>query len=68
MDKYNQIINRIDKTTRPGSAGHEMARAIIEAVNLMYQNKTALSYLRELILTLEAEKQKRENEIPKKGE
>ena len=46
--------------TRPGDAGHEMAKAIIEAVHLMYQNKTAISYLNELILTLQVEKNARE--------
>lgn len=45
---------------RPGQAGHEMAKAIIETVHLMYQNTTALSYLRELILTLQVEKDARE--------
>lgn len=37
-----------------------MARSIIESVNLMYQNKTALSYLKQLILTLQVEKERRE--------
>jgi len=46
--------------TRAGQAGHEMAKAIIESVHLMYQNNTAISYLRELILTLQAEKDTRE--------
>ena len=41
---------------RPGQAGHNMARSIIESVHLMYQNETALLYLKELIFTLEREK------------
>lgn len=45
---------------RSGQAGHQTAKAIIETINLMYQNKTALSYLKELILTLQVEKERRE--------
>ena len=46
--------------TRAGRAGYNMADAIIESVHLMYQNNTALAYLREMILTLQLEKDKRE--------
>jgi len=45
--------------TRAGEAGNNMAQSIIEAVNLMYQNNTAMHYLRELILTLQVEQKKR---------
>jgi len=47
-------------TGRAGTAGHEMAKAIIETIHLMYQNNTALSFLNELILTLQVEKELRE--------
>jgi len=53
-------------TGRAGIAGHEMAKAIIETINLMYQNNTALSFLNELILTLQVEKEVRE-EVKKKS-
>ena len=43
------------KETRAGIAGHKMGKAIIESIHLMYQNKTALNYLRELVLALELE-------------
>ena len=45
--------------TRAGKAGHQMAKAIIDAVHLMYQNDTARSYLCELIMTLREEQKRR---------
>ena len=44
---------------RPEQAGHQMARSIIETAHLMYHNEKALSYLEELIFTLQVEKERR---------
>ena len=51
--------------TRSGKAGNKMAEAIIETVNLIYQNNSAIHYLRELVLDLQAERYRRE-EIKRK--
>ena len=39
--------------TRPERAGRQMAIAICETINLMYQNRTALSFLHGLIARLQ---------------
>lgn len=40
---------------RPEKAGNRMARAIIEMIHLMYQNRTAIKFLSSLIMTLQGE-------------
>lgn len=47
------------KEGRPGKAGKDMGKAIIEMVNLMYQNQTAKQFLKSLIKVLELELKKR---------
>ena len=54
-----------ESETRADKAGSEMGEAIIETVHLMYQNTTAIHYLRGLIIALQTERKSREkNEIP----
>lgn len=52
--------SRLEAVTRAGRAGEGMANAIIEAVHLMYQNKTALAYLRVLEIKMRCEIERRE--------
>jgi len=54
-------------TTRATDAGQQTAQGIIQTVHLMYQNHTALSYLRSLIRFLQEEAQRREKEEVLKG-
>ena len=48
--------------TRAWMAGEATARAIIEMIHLMYQKNTALSFLRALCITLNTERDRREEE------
>ena len=50
------------KKSRAEIAGENTAKAIIEMVNLMYQNKTALNFYKGLDNILYAERTKREND------
>lgn len=43
------------KEGRPGKCGKDMGKAIVEMVNLMYQNQTAKRFLKSLIKVLESE-------------
>lgn len=52
----------MDKPTRSYKAGLSMARAIVEMVHLMYQNKTALHFLCGLCSILNKEIVRREIE------
>ena len=47
------------KRDRPGKGGENMGKAIVEMVNLMYQNQTAKTFLKSLIKVLELELKKR---------
>ncbi len=49
------------KITRASSAGEHFGNSIIEMVNLMYQNKTAINFLKKLVLTITNELIKRES-------
>ena len=51
---------------RPEKAGRHLAESIIEMTNLMYQDNTALSFLRELVDTLTIELAKRMEEKRKR--
>jgi|GEM_PF-1842586 len=46
--------------TRPWKAGEDLGKAIIEMVNLMYQNKTALAFIKALSIEINTERQIRE--------
>ena len=48
--------------TRSQIAGKRMGEAIIEMIHLMYQNKTAMYFLKALIKTLTDEADKRKND------
>jgi len=49
----------LEKMSRARRAGVAAAEAIIEMVNLMYQNKTALNFFKGLLDTLKAEYKRR---------
>ena len=49
------------KETRAARAGKAMAEAIIEMVDLMYQNSTSVNFLRALMLPLKRELYTRKN-------
>ncbi len=49
-------------TTRAFEAGKALGLSLIETVHLMYQNQTALSFLRGLTIELSSEREKREKE------
>lgn len=51
--------------TRAWRAGEALGKAIIETVHLMYQNKTALAFIRALCIELNTERAKREESKPK---
>lgn len=46
--------------SRPWRAGEMLGKAIIEMINLMYQKRTALSFLKALCIELNSELDKRE--------
>ena len=48
------------KKTRSAKAGESMAKSTIEMVHLMYQDKTALHFLKALHKSLESEIYRRE--------
>lgn len=45
--------------TRAGKAGIDMAKAVIEMVNLMYQNKTAAHFYKNFIKVISKEMRRR---------
>ena len=45
--------------TRAGKAGRKLGESIIEIVNLMYQNNTAMNFLYNLLFTIVKEINKR---------
>jgi hypothetical protein len=47
---------------RAWNAGQEMGKAIIEMVHLMYQNQTALAFIRALSIQINTERNRREDE------
>ena len=49
-------------TKRPHTAGRNMAKAIIEMVHLMYQNKTAISFYEGLYEEITKEIKRRQNQ------
>ena len=49
-----------ETTTRASHAGEEMGKAIVEMVHLMYQNQTALAYIKALSVEINTERYERE--------
>ena len=49
-------------TGRAWEAGEKMGKAIIEMIHLMYQNQTALSFIKALTIELNTERKRREEE------
>lgn len=48
-------------TSRAWKAGEEMGKAILEMVHLMYQNQTALAFIRALSIQINTERNRRED-------
>jgi hypothetical protein len=55
-----------NKITRAEKAGRELAKGLIEMVNLMYQNNTARNFMKGLTDVLDREMVHRDNQLWKK--
>ena len=50
---------------RGWKAGQAMGEAIIEMIHLMYQNQTALAFIKAITIELNTERNRREDELRK---
>jgi len=50
----------MSKTTRAGKAGKQLGESIVEMINLMYQDNTALHFLEALVCVITDEADRRQ--------